>query len=69
MMTLDDALKQATISVPDAGRLFFGMSRNAAYDAARSGDIPTIKVGSRVRAMVTPLAEKVGLQSRVGRAV
>ena len=34
-----------TISVPEAGKRYFGLSRNGAYDAARRGDIPTIKVG------------------------
>ena len=34
-----------TITVPDAGREYFGLSRNAAYAAAQRGDIPTIKVG------------------------
>lgn len=42
-----------TITVPDAGREYFGLSRNAAYAAAQRGDIPTIKVGKllRVRAL------------------
>ena len=34
-----------TITVLDAGREYFGLSRNAAYAAAQRGDIPTIKVG------------------------
>lgn len=36
-----------TISVEDAGKQL-GISRNAAYDAARRGDIPTIKIGRRL---------------------
>ena len=34
-----------TISVPEAGRKYFGMSRGASYEAAKRGDIPTVDVG------------------------
>ena len=34
-----------TMSVPDAGLQYFGLSRGAAYAAADRGDIPTIRVG------------------------
>lgn len=65
-MTIDEALKKATISVPDAGRVFFGLARGASYDAAKSGDIPTIKIGGRLVVPVVPLAEKLGLRSPLG---
>ncbi|WP_288427145.1 hypothetical protein [uncultured Agrobacterium sp.] len=68
-MTLDEALTKPTISVPDAGKLFFGLARNAAYDAAKKGDINTIKVGGRLVVPVAPLAAKLGLQVRIGAAV
>ena len=67
-MTLDDALARPTISVPDAGSLFFGLGRNAAYEAARRGDFQTIKVGGKIVVPVAPLAEKLGLRSTIGRA-
>lgn len=67
-MTLDEALTKATISVPDAGAVFFGLARNGAYEAARRGDIPTIKVGGKVRVPVAPVAEKLGLKTAFGRA-
>jgi hypothetical protein len=44
-----------TISVPDAGKRYFGLCRNAAYDAAARGDIPTIKVGRLLRVPVRAL--------------
>lgn len=66
-MTLDEALARPTISVPDAGRLFYGLARNAAYDAARKGDIPTIRIGGRIMVPVAPLAEKLGLRARIGK--
>lgn len=68
MLTLNEALKQATITVPEAGHIFFGLCRNSAYEAAKSGLIPTIKIGSRIRVPVAPLAEKVGRKAEIGRA-
>ncbi|MBB4001569.1 helix-turn-helix domain-containing protein [Aurantimonas endophytica] len=67
-MTIDEALARPTISVPDAGALFFGLGRNAAYDAAKSGEIPTIRIGGRIVVPVAPLAERVGLRSTIGTA-
>jgi hypothetical protein len=67
-MTLDEALTRPTISVPEAGKLFFGLARQAAYDAAKSGDIFAIKVGGRLVVPVAPLAEKLGLRTSIGRS-
>lgn len=67
-MTLDEALAQATISIPEAGSLFFSLARNGAYEAARRGEIPVIEVGGKKRVPVAPLAEKLGLQTKFGRA-
>ena len=67
-MTLEEALTRPTISVPDAGRLFFGLARNSAYAAAKDGDIPTIKIGGRIMVPVAPLAERLGLRSTAGKA-
>lgn len=41
-----------TISVPEAGQML-GVSRNKAYDLARQGIIPTIRLG---RKLVVPRA-------------
>lgn len=67
-MTLDEALSRPTIPVPDAGKLFFGLARNAAYDAAKRGDIPTVRVGGRIMVPVAPLAKKLGLRMNIGKA-
>jgi len=67
-VTLEEALTRPTISVPDAGKLFFGLARNAAYNAAERGDFDTIKVGGRIVVPVAPLAAKLGLQARIGAA-
>ena len=65
-MTLDEALSRPTVSVPEAGALFLNLGRNAAYEAAKRGDIPTIKVGGLIRVPVVPLAEKLGLRTNIG---
>jgi hypothetical protein len=44
-----------TLSVPEAGRKYFGLGRGASYEAAKRGDIPTIRCGRRVRAPVRTL--------------
>lgn len=41
-----------TMSVPEAGRHYFGLSRNGSYNAANAGDIPTIRVGKLRRVPV-----------------
>lgn len=38
-----------TITVPDAGRRYYCLSRNASYAAAERGDIPTTRVGRLLR--------------------
>lgn len=67
-MTLDEALSRPTVSVPEAGSVFFNMGRNASYDAAKRGDIPTIRIGGLIRVPVAPLAEKLGLRAHLGKA-
>jgi hypothetical protein len=44
-----------TLSVPEAGRRYFGLCRNAAYEAAARGDIPTIRIGRLLRVPVRAL--------------
>jgi hypothetical protein len=44
-----------TLSVPEAGRLYFNLGRNASYEAAKRGDIPTVQLGRIVRAPVVAL--------------
>ncbi|TIP87078.1 MAG: hypothetical protein E5X58_31140 [Mesorhizobium sp.] len=65
-MTLQEALTKATVSVPVAGKVFYGLARNASYDAAKRGDIATIRIGGKKVVPVAPLAEKLGLRSTAG---
>ncbi len=39
--------RTATLSVPEAGEML-GLSRNGAYDAARRGELPVIKIGRKL---------------------
>jgi hypothetical protein len=48
-----------TMTVPDAGRIYFGLCRNAAYAAAKRGEIPTIKIGKLFRVPVRALEQKL----------
>ncbi|RYG55739.1 hypothetical protein EON80_30255 [bacterium] len=66
VMTLEEALSRPTISVPDAGAVFFALKRNASYDAAKKGDIPTVDVGGRKLAIVSAIAAKLGLATNFG---
>jgi hypothetical protein len=56
-MTEDD--KPWTMPIPAAGRKYFNLGRNGSYDAARRGEIPTIKIGRLKRALVRPLEQKL----------
>jgi hypothetical protein len=49
-----------TLSVPEAGRRYFGLSKNGSYEAAKRGDIPTIQVGRLLRVSVAAMERKVG---------
>ena len=44
-----------TFSVPAAGKKYFGLSRNGAYDAAARGDLPTVRIGRLLRVPVRAL--------------
>ena len=66
-MTVDEALSRPTLSVPDAGSVFYGLSRNSAYDAAKRGDIPTIRIGRKIVVPVALVAHKLGLSTTIGR--
>ncbi len=49
-----------TISVEEAGR-WLGISRNAAYEAVKRGEIPTIKIGRLLLVPVAPFERMLGL--------
>lgn len=44
-----------TLSVPEAGWEYFRLRRNASYDAAKRGEIPTIRFGKILRVPIVAL--------------
>jgi hypothetical protein len=56
-------LSRATVSIPEAGRVCFGLARQASYAAAKKGDIPTIKVGGSLFVPTTALRKKLGIEA------
>jgi hypothetical protein len=55
-------MEPKTLTVPEAGRRYFDLSRNASYEAARRGDIPTIKIGRLLRVPVMAMERKLETQ-------
>ena len=53
---------RATISVEEAGRLL-GVGRHAAYRAARSGELPTLRLGRRVVVPIGRLLTLLGIDA------
>ena len=51
-----------TMSVPQWGREYLGIGRNGAYEAAKRGDIPTIRIGKIIRVPVAA-AERMLLEA------
>lgn len=49
------SMNEKTLSVPEAGKRYFDLSRNASYVAVRLGMIPVIKVGKKLRVPVIAL--------------
>ena len=61
MTTLDlDAIKsRATITIEEAS-VILGVSRGSAYEAARTGELPVLRLGRRVLVPVARLLELLG---------
>ena len=50
-----------TMSVPEAGRIFYGLGRDASYAAADRGDIPSRKIGRRRLVFTHAVLEQLGM--------
>ena len=48
-----------TLSVPEAGKRYFGLSRTGSYDAADRGEIPTVPVGKLRRVPIRLMERKL----------
>ncbi len=52
-----------TMTVPEAGKRYLGLSRNGSYKAAAAGIIPVVRVGRLLRVPVAAMDRLVGLSS------
>lgn len=52
-------MDKKTVSVPEAGRIYYDLSRNASYDAAKRGEIPTIRIGRLLRVPVAAMERRL----------
>jgi len=62
-MTTTDIECPKTLSVPEAGRRYFGLSRNGSYAAAARGEIPTIRIG---KLLLVPIQAMERLLEKAG---
>ncbi len=46
-----------TLTVPEAGRLYFGLGRAASYNAAHRGEIPVIRIGKKMLVPIVALEQ------------
>jgi excisionase family DNA binding protein len=58
---------EKTISVPEAGSRYFGLCRGTSYEAARRGEIPTVRIGRRIRVPVRALEKMLDKASGDGQ--
>jgi hypothetical protein len=52
---MTDDMMPKTLSIPEAGARYFGLSKNGSYDAAARGDFPYIQVGRLKRVPVAAM--------------
>ena len=59
--------KLPVLTIPEAGKVYFGIGRSAAYEAARRGEIPTVRIGRKLlvpRVAVERMLEAAGITER-----
>ena len=57
--SLPDPDKSPTMTIPE-GAAVLGISTESAYQAARNGEIPTIRIGRRVLILTAPFTKLLG---------
>ena len=57
--------ERLTLTVPEAAELL-GVSCGVAYEAARTGELPTIRIGRRLLVSRAPLMELLGETDAAG---
>ncbi|HAN64462.1 MAG TPA: DNA-binding protein [Rhizobiales bacterium] len=53
-----DSIERKTLTIPETAKLL-GVGLNQAYEAARRGEIPTIRIGRRILVPVAALERKL----------
>lgn len=61
---IEKILAEPTASVPDAG-IVLGLARNASYEAAKRGEIPTLRFGGKLRVPTAALRKMIEQPSTV----
>jgi hypothetical protein len=62
---LEKLKTELTVSVPEGGQALGDLSRNAAYDAAKQGNIagcPVLEVSGKLRMPTAPIRRALGLE-------
>lgn len=59
---MKDEAEIKTMAVPEAGKRYFGLGRNASYEAAHRGEIPTIRIGRKLRAPIVALERMLDVE-------
>jgi excisionase family DNA binding protein len=64
---MNNAVERRVLTVPEAGAQL-GLGRNASYDAAKRGDIPTIKLGKLLRVPKLAIERLLDASSKIAQA-
>jgi hypothetical protein len=56
-----------TMDIAEAGRKYFGIGRSASYAAAKSGDIPSKRIGGKIVALIPAIERMLELGSTIGK--
>jgi hypothetical protein len=56
---MPDNNERLTMSVQEAGKKYYDLSRDASYAAAQRGDIPTVRVGRLLRVPIAAMNAKL----------
>jgi|ERR1700730_9324406 hypothetical protein len=54
-----NAPQAMTLTIPEAGSIYFGLCRNASYIAAHRGELPTVKIGRLYRVPIRALEQQL----------
>ena len=58
-----------TLSVPEAGKRYYDLSRNGSYAAAERGEIPTVRVGRLLRVPIKAMERLLEIPAGKNEAV